>query len=192
MKYEIWVSDKYGHFERGVAYMDDGRTLQLKAWVNEGGFDADSLLISSEESFKDHRFPLRWYIGPDSMDFYAVGNDAPEEVLFHNDGSAGLRVNFDGFLPAKGNLVVHPKMTRVKNRKHRGHWSIICKARYQWSADGIAELCECENVVAPEDVPCYHCNNPIPNGSACMRLTAPDGDRYLLHDECFFRNAIPV
>ncbi len=191
MKYEIWLSDTYGYFERGVAHTDDGRTLELKAWVHGSTYGSDTLLIDDEEHFKESRFPLRWYIKPNRLDFYVADSDIIESILFHNEGGVDLRVDIYGILPAGGSLEVRTREVFAGGRRRLDR-NVKRKARYQWSADGISELCDFESTVISEDMQCSHCNNPILNGSTCMKLIAPDGDTYLLHDECFHQNTIPV
>ena len=58
------------------------------------------------------------------------------------------------------------------------------KVRYFWTEDGGPELCEHETHTATEDLPCYHCGQPILTGSKCVKLHAPDGERYTLHERC--------
>ena len=58
------------------------------------------------------------------------------------------------------------------------------KVRYYWTHDSVGEICEYEKTNTPNDVPCYHCNNPISSERECVKLTASDGDVYWLHDYC--------
>jgi len=192
MTYEIWLSDTYGYFERGAAHTEDGRTLQLKAWVHQSTYGSDTLLIDDEENFKSGRFPLRWYIKPGRLDFYVADSDIIESILFHNEGSVDLRVNTYDVLPIGESLEVRTREVFAGGRNRRLERNIKRKVRYQWSADGISELCDFESTVTTENVQCSHCNNPILNGSTCVKLIAPDGDTYLLHNECFHQNTIPV
>ena len=58
------------------------------------------------------------------------------------------------------------------------------KVKYYWTHDGTGEVCEYENATTPNDIQCYHCNNPILNGNECVKLTTLDGDVYWLHEHC--------
>lgn len=58
------------------------------------------------------------------------------------------------------------------------------KMRYQWSEDGEIEICECEMVRIREAVECYHCALAIQENELAVKLTAPDGDVYMLHSAC--------
>lgn len=109
--YEIWLSDKYGFFERGVAHMADGRTLELKSWVHVASFSEDSLLVDDEEHYTLGRFPLRWFIGLGSLDFYSVDRDTPD-VIFHNETGAELRIDKFGVMPNGISAVVSPRKLR--------------------------------------------------------------------------------
>ena len=192
MKYEIWLGDTYGCFERGVAHTEDGRTIELNAWVHQSTYGSDTLLIDDEENFKSGRFPLRWYIRSNGLDFYVADSDIIESILFHNEGSVDLRVNTLDILPIGECLEVRTRGIFANGGNRRLGRSIKRKARYQWSADGISELCDFESMVMPEDTQCYHCSNTIVCGSTCVKLIAPEGDTYLLHDACFYQNTIPV
>lgn len=84
MKYEIWLSSEYGYFKHGVAHLDDGRTLPLSTWIHSATYGRDSVLIDDEEHFCLSRFPLRWLVGENSLEFYSIDADTPT-VLFHNE-----------------------------------------------------------------------------------------------------------
>lgn len=58
------------------------------------------------------------------------------------------------------------------------------KVRYWWSEDGECELCDHEKVVTEQPCRCYHCDQEIPAGAACVKLQANAGEVYLLHEEC--------
>ncbi len=58
------------------------------------------------------------------------------------------------------------------------------KVKYYWTYDSVGEVCEHEVAIVSEDVPCYHCNKTILNGTTCVKLTALDSEVYWLHKEC--------
>jgi len=64
------------------------------------------------------------------------------------------------------------------------------KVRYQWSEDGDVELCEREIVATGEAASCYHCGFAIRANEDAVKLTAPDGDVYLLHPLCADKSCI--
>lgn len=55
---------------------------------------------------------------------------------------------------------------------------------YQWSEDGEVELCEYETIITGETVCCYHCGLSIRANELAVKLTASDGDFYVLHPAC--------
>ena len=109
--YEIWLSDKYGFFERGVAHMADGRTLELKSWLHGSSFGQDSLLVDDEAYYTLGRFPLRWFIGFSSLDFYRVTPDTPD-VIFHNETGAELRIDKYGVISNGATAEISPQQLR--------------------------------------------------------------------------------
>lgn len=62
------------------------------------------------------------------------------------------------------------------------------KMRYQWSEDGEVELCECEKITVREETSCYQCDLAIQANETAVKLTAPDGDVYILHIGCADQN----
>lgn len=56
--------------------------------------------------------------------------------------------------------------------------------RYQWSEDGVVETVKKEDVLLTEETQCYHCDTSITAGSQAIKLTATDGDVYVLHPHC--------
>ena len=106
MMYEIWLSDEYGYFDRGIAHLDDGQTLPLKAWIRQATYGSDGVLIDDVEHFNYGRFPLRWLIEEDALFFYSVDRDTPETV-FHNESSVSLRLGSYGTVaPGESKRVV--------------------------------------------------------------------------------------
>ena len=57
----------------------------------------------------------------------------------------------------------------------------MTKVSYCWTEGGDPEECGVEAAVCSGEA-CYHCGQPI-EGEA-VRLSAPDGDEYLLHRKC--------
>lgn len=88
MTYEIWLNDEYSHFERGVAHLDDGRTVELRTCPHIATYGPDSLLIDHGE---EGRWPLRWFIRETGLEFYSVCEDTPD-VYFHNGSGKPLRI----------------------------------------------------------------------------------------------------
>ena len=109
--YEIWLSDKYGFFERGVAHMADGRTLVLKSWVHVASYSSDSVLVDDEEHHTLCRYPLRWFVKDKALDFYSVDRDTPD-VIFHNETGAELRIDKYGVLPNGASAEISPQQWR--------------------------------------------------------------------------------
>lgn len=66
------------------------------------------------------------------------------------------------------------------------------RVRYQWSEDGIAEICDKANDIILEEQECYHCGTVIPKGSNVVRLKAHDGDVYILHADCYRKSCQDV
>lgn len=64
------------------------------------------------------------------------------------------------------------------------------KVHYQWSEDGEIELCECETVMVKEETLCYHCDLAIRAREMAVKLTASDGDIYILHPVCAEKSRI--
>ena len=91
MRYEIWLKDDYWLFDWGLAYLDDGRKVELKAMPHTSTYGPDSLLLDDAEHLHEGRFPLRWLIRPDGIDFYSVGEDTPD-VYFHNFSGKPIRL----------------------------------------------------------------------------------------------------
>lgn len=58
------------------------------------------------------------------------------------------------------------------------------KVWYQWSEDGVVELCEKETIVSEGTVSCYHCNCVIPKNETAVKLVSGDSDVYILHSVC--------
>ena len=96
MKYEIWLGDDYTHFDRGIAHLDDGRRLDLYAMVHTSTFGSDSLLIDDEDYFDLCRFPLRWIIHSNRLNFYSW--DGITTVLLHSERQEPIRIDGVGIL----------------------------------------------------------------------------------------------
>ncbi len=106
MTYEIWLSNEYGYFDRGVAHLDDGQDIPLKVWIQQATYGSDGVLIDDVQHFKSGRFPLRWLIEKDGLFFYSVDMDTPE-VVFHNESEKPLRMGRHGTLaPGESKRVV--------------------------------------------------------------------------------------
>ena len=91
-RYEIWLGDHYSHFDRGIAYLEDGRTIALKSWVHVASYGSDSVLIDDEEHYTYGRFPVRWFMRPGAMEFYSWDETVPS-LLIHNSSSEEIRVD---------------------------------------------------------------------------------------------------
>lgn len=109
--YEIWLSDTYGFFDRGIAHMADGRTLELKHWVHVASYSSDSVLVDDEVHHTLGRSPLRWFVKNKALDFYHVTPDTPD-VIFHNETGAELRIDKFGVMPHGISAVVSPRKLR--------------------------------------------------------------------------------
>jgi len=57
-------------------------------------------------------------------------------------------------------------------------------AKYWWTEDGDPETVTVETVKTDKETLCYHCSAPIEAGADVVKLTASDGDIYILHPEC--------
>lgn len=97
MKYEIWIGEHYSHYERGVAHLDDGRMVELQSLLHSATYSYDSILFDDVEHVAYGRFPLRWFIKKDALDFYSIGDDTPD-VLFHNLSNSDIRIDRFGIL----------------------------------------------------------------------------------------------
>ena len=113
--YEIWLSGAYGFFGQGVAHLEDGRDVALKSWVHVASFSRDSLLVDDDEHYTLGRFPLRWFIGLGSLDFYHVTPDTPDGI-FHNKSGSDLRIDQYGVLPNGVSAVISPQQLRGLKR----------------------------------------------------------------------------
>lgn len=56
--------------------------------------------------------------------------------------------------------------------------------KYQWSEDGVIETMKKEDILLVEAVLCDYCDTPIDAGRQAVKLTATDGDEYILHPHC--------
>ena len=56
--------------------------------------------------------------------------------------------------------------------------------RYQWTEDGVIEICKMEEGVLLEEKRCYHCNRKMEKGEKVMVLFPQDGDEYTLCLNC--------
>lgn len=106
MTYEIWLSERYGFFERGIAHMDDGTKLTLGGWLHSATYGPDSIMIDDTEHLRYGRGALRWFIYMTSLEFYSVAKDSPEIVLFHNESGMDLKVDRFGVLQAGESMEV--------------------------------------------------------------------------------------
>ena len=97
MTYEIWLSDEYGFFDRGLAHLDDGQDVALKAWIYQATYGSDGVLIDDVQHFDCGRFPLRWLIEEDGLFLYSLDKDTPE-TIFHNESTKTLRLGRHGSL----------------------------------------------------------------------------------------------
>lgn len=98
MTYEIWLSDQYGYFDRGIAHMDDGTELPLGGWLHSATYGPDSIMIDDTEHLHYGRGALRWFIYMTSLEFYCVAKDSPEKVLFHNESGRDIKIDRFGVL----------------------------------------------------------------------------------------------
>lgn len=106
--YEIWLSNTHGFFERGVAHMTDGRTLELRHWMHVASYGRDSVLVDDEEHHTLARYPLRWLVEDKALDFYGVDSETPD-VIFHNETGTELRIDKFGVIPHGISVVVSPQ-----------------------------------------------------------------------------------
>ena len=61
--------------------------------------------------------------------------------------------------------------------------------RYNWTEDGVPEMCQQTEGDVSEDCACYHCDQLIPSGQKAVYLTSmEDGEMYVLHPECAKRS----
>ena len=100
MTYEIWLSDKYGYFDHGIAHMNDGTERPLGGWLHSATYGPDSILIDDTEHLRQGRGALRWFIYTTSMEFYRVATDTPKIVRFHNESGVDLKIDRFGVLRA--------------------------------------------------------------------------------------------
>jgi len=91
-KYEIWLNADDTHFERGIAHMEDGSQLPLKAWVHIATRGSDSVLLDDAEYFTFDRFPFRWFMRPGAIEIYSWDALVPS-VLFHNTSDTDIRID---------------------------------------------------------------------------------------------------
>ena len=56
--------------------------------------------------------------------------------------------------------------------------------KYQWSEDGVIEAVKKEAILLTEAFRCHYCDSPIDVGRQAVKLTATDGDEYILHPHC--------
>ena len=56
--------------------------------------------------------------------------------------------------------------------------------KFQWSEDGITETVKKENGTLDKEFRCDYCDALIEAGSPVVKLTAMDGDVYMLHPHC--------
>ena len=97
MTYEIWLGTHYSHFDRGIAHLDDGKTVVLDSCIHTATYGSDSILIDDVKHINECRFPLRWFIKRDAIEFYCVADDTPD-VLFHNESGTDIIIDRFGVL----------------------------------------------------------------------------------------------
>ena len=56
--------------------------------------------------------------------------------------------------------------------------------KFQWSEDGITEMVKKEEGSLDKECRCDYCDALIKAGSPVVKLTAMDGDVYVLHPHC--------
>lgn len=65
--------------------------------------------------------------------------------------------------------------------------------RYNWTEDGVPEMCRQTEGDVSEDCVCYHCDQLIPSEQKAVFLTSmEDGEMYVLHPECAKSSCIDV
>lgn len=64
--------------------------------------------------------------------------------------------------------------------------------RYQWTEDGIPELCEMMEDTLPEEDVCYHCDRKLLEGEKVFVLISTDGDEYTICPECEKKACTPA
>lgn len=99
MKYEIWMGNHYSRFDYGLVYLEDGRSLPLKAWIHTATYGADSILIADLERYELCDFPVRWFIYQSGIEFYCWDEEV-ESITLHNCTGADLTIRDYGVLPA--------------------------------------------------------------------------------------------
>jgi len=97
MTMEIWLGDHYSHFDHGVLHMDDGSTTPLKGWIHTSTYGDDTLLVDDAECCVCGDFPLRWYIGYDSLHLYCWDREI-ERLILHNAATKILDIGRYGVL----------------------------------------------------------------------------------------------
>ncbi len=112
MTYEIWLGDHYSHFDSGIAHFDNGRTTALDSCIHTATYGSDSVLIDDVEHIDECRFPLRWFIKSEAIDFYSIGEDTPD-ILFHNESEKDIRIDKYGLLKSRDSVSI--KMNNRKN-----------------------------------------------------------------------------
>lgn len=81
MKFEIWLGNDSTHYEHGIAYLDDGRMVELLAYCHIGLVE-DAMVIGVADEYKNIHNSIRWYPHPGLIfmsRLYEV-----DSVLFHN------------------------------------------------------------------------------------------------------------
>ena len=69
MLFEIWIGEHHSHFDRGIAHLNDGRTIELDSFFHIATYGRDSVLIDDIEHIEEFNFPLRWFIKQNAIDF---------------------------------------------------------------------------------------------------------------------------